>query len=446
MKEIARRKVLALAAAIAVGSAAYLVPGSVGFAAVQMAAPGGDTTVEVQPFSLGPNSSGAATATCPAGKRVVGGGVNTTGPVTAGTGDDYLVELSGPQDETALTANTEDGDVARHWYASIVNITASPQDFKVFALCSQDSDATVEVQPFSLPTGSSGAVTATCPPGKRVVGGGVNTTGPVTTGYDYAVELSGPQDETALTATTEDGDVARHWYASILNRSFSPQDFKVLALCSQDSDATVEVQPFSLGHNSSGAVTATCPPGKRVVGGGVNTTGPVTAGVDYVVELSGPQDETALTANTEDGDVARHWYASIANHTGSPQDFKVLVLCASDAAPGGGPGGGGPTPTCAGKAATIVGTPDADTLSGTPNPDVIVGLGGNDVLKGLGGKDRICGGPGKDKIGGGSGADLLNGGTGADRISGGPGGDRINGGPGKDRCFGGPGVDKVSNC
>jgi Ca2+-binding RTX toxin-like protein len=435
MEGIAGRKVLAIAAAIAIGSAAYLVPGSVAFAAIQVAAPGGDTTVEVQPLTLPSYSSGDARATCPPGKRVVGGGINTTGPVTAGTGDDYLVELSGPRDETALTANTEDGDVARHWYASIVNLTGSSQEFRVFALCSQDSDATVEVQPLSLATGSSDAATATCPPGKRVVGGGVDTAGPVTAGYDYAVELSGPQDETTLTEYTEDGDVARHWYASILNRSFSPQEFKVLALCSQDSDATVEVQPFSLGHNSSGAATATCPPGKRVVGGGVNTTGPVTAGVDYVVELSGPQDETTLTANTEDGDVARHWYASIANHTGSQQDFKVLVLCANDAA-GGGPGGG-PTPTCGGKAATIVGTPGADTLSGTPNPDVIVGLGGNDVLKGLGGKDRICGGPGKDKLLGGAGADLLNGG---------PGADRINGGPGKDRCNGGPGVDKVSNC
>lgn len=82
-----------MAVAIAAGSAAYLVPGPFGFALFRWRRREGDATVEVQSFSAAPKSSGAA-ATCPAGKRVVGGGVNTTGAVTADV--DYQVELSGP--------------------------------------------------------------------------------------------------------------------------------------------------------------------------------------------------------------------------------------------------------------------------------------------------------------------------------------------------------------
>ena len=89
------------------------------------------------------------------------------------------------------------------------------------------------------------------------------------------------------------------------------------------------------------------------------------------------------------------------------------------AGPGGGGAGGGATPTCAGKPATIVGTPRADTLRGTPRADVIVARGGNDRVRAAGGADRICGG------------------RGADRLAGGRGRDRIDGGAGRDRCLSG---------
>ena len=71
---------------------------------------------------------------------------------------------------------------------------------------------------------------------------------------------------------------------------------------------------------------------------------------------------------------------------------------------------------CAGKVATIVGTPGDDVLQGTHFPDVIVGGGGNDVLTGGLRKDRLCGGPGRDTLTGGFGRDTLRGGPGRDRL------------------------------
>jgi hypothetical protein len=91
-----------------------------------------------------------------------------------------------------------------------------------------------------------------------------------------------------------------------------------------------------------------------------------------------------------------------------------------------------PFAICAGKQASLVGTPAADTLRGSSKADIFTGLGGADKLIGLGGNDLICGGAGGDR---------LLGGKGRDRLLGGPGRDRLRGGPGRDKLIGGPGND-----
>ncbi len=121
-------------------------------------------------------------------------------------------------------------------------------------------------------------------------------------------------------------------------------------------------------------------------------------------------------------------------------------------------------PTCAGQAATIVGSDGADTLVGTPESDVIVGLGGDDSIDGLGGNDLVCaksgndairarggndiarGGGGNDQVRGGGGNDQVRGGGGNDTVRGGGGNDELKGGGGADVCFGGPGTDTKRGC
>ncbi len=46
------------------------------------------------------------------------GGGTTPAPGTVGS----QVQVSGPLDETGLTANTVDGDIARKWYANVNNL------------------------------------------------------------------------------------------------------------------------------------------------------------------------------------------------------------------------------------------------------------------------------------------------------------------------------------
>jgi Tol biopolymer transport system component len=147
-----------------------------------------------------------------------------------------------------------------------------------------------------------------------------------------------------------------------------------------------------------------------------------------------------------------------------------------------------PLPTCAGRPATLIGTPGRDVIKGSKRSDVIIALGGNDKIESFSGGDTICAGPGNDVVdagpnGGHGGDDLVLGGPGNDRLSIGPelgtlkgeggndvligskGGDNLyggagndvlrggpnpvynsdflSGGPGNDKLFGGPGPDSL---
>ena len=99
------------------------------------------------------------------------------------------------------------------------------------------------------------------------------------------------------------------------------------------------------------------------------------------------------------------------------------------------------TTTCAGRAATSVGSGGADRLAGTRGSDVLAGGAGNDLARGGGGNDLICAGPGNDRVAGGQGNDRLLGGGGQDRLDGGARNDQLNGGGGRDLLNGGGGSD-----
>jgi Tol biopolymer transport system component len=112
-------------------------------------------------------------------------------------------------------------------------------------------------------------------------------------------------------------------------------------------------------------------------------------------------------------------------------------------------------PRCAGRIATIIGTPRSDTLRGTKSKDVILALGGDDRVRSFTRADVICGGAGRDRIdagdnGEGGGSDLVLAGPGADKVILGPelgrafgegGNDVLLGSKGGDGLYGGPGND-----
>jgi hypothetical protein len=437
-----RRMLLAAAAAAAlawaVGTAVPAAPTAARASAAGVAAtPGSDARVVVVPFTVGDGQVGTGIATCPEGTRVVGGGAGQLAPLPRHDPGSLLE--SGPVDASRSPATTETGDVARAWLAA-----GTPGEWRVFAICSASSDATIQATTFSRsPTEPFGSGSATCPAGTRVVGGGVDRITPLAGGDQDLlgpnVITSEPLDQSGLTLGTESGTVARSWAASVQNPEV---DYRVVALCSAGSDATVQSQRFPVeicvGCGKSAVVS--CPAGKRVLGGGVGVIGAKNFGRLF---QSGPVDETGDVKNTLTGDVSRSWSAFVNQFTGGlgqNVEYRVSAICAADAtatAPQA------PVPRCAGLKATIVGTAGPDTLQGTAGADVIAGLGGNDTITGLGGNDTVCGGSGNDSIAGGAGNDKLYGELGNDRLSGGPGNDILLGGPGVDSIAGGPGRNTV---
>jgi hypothetical protein len=401
------------------------------------AAPGSDTTVEAAEFSVLNRAAGSAAATCPAGSRVVGGGVDTTGPTPVGAAlpIPYQVLASGPRDESGEPTSLSDGDIARQWYAYVWNGENGEQRFKVFALCSRTSDATIEATSVTVAAGASAQVTAPCPGSSRVVGGGVDASSPPRPdGAPHWAQLSGPRDTDNIPANLDDGDIASRWHANMRTAAEAgTQNFKVYALCSSALQATAQVAELPLGARAAGTASAACPAGSRVTGGGVDASGPSPdAAAPLLVLLSSPLDETGLPGDTADGDVARQWRGYVRNSTAAERVFEVIALCAREEAGGGG---GGATRRCAGKRATIVGTSGRDVLRGTRRRDVIAALGGNDRVVAGAGNDIVCGGSGNDRV---------SGGRGNDRLIGQGGRDVLTGQRGRDKCEGGSGRDKAS--
>ena len=312
------------------------------FPAIGNAAGEGDATIQIDAFTVLAGQSGDGQAFCPSGTRVVGGGVTSTGAATASR-----VHVSGPLDETGLTANLNDGDVGRSWYANVVNNAAVQNTYVSTAICSAGSNATIRTDPFTVQPPQAGDGQAFCPSGTRVVGGGVTSTGAATASY---VQVSGPLDETGLTGNLNDGDVGRSWYANGFNAGAGQNTYVSTAICSAGSDATIRTDSFTVLAGQSGDGQAFCPSGTRVVGGGVTSTG---AARGYVA-VSGPLDETGLTANLTNGDLGRSWYASVVNNAAVQNTYVSTALCA-------------PSSTGPGSDGSDTDPPETEITKGAPN-------------------------------------------------------------------------------
>jgi hypothetical protein len=294
------------------------------FPAYAFAGPSSDAVVMATPFAAKRGLTGAY-AQCPAGQRVVGGGVLHTASqqVYLGASGPLDSTISPPINPTTAAQSTVNGDVATQWYAGVSNPVSDPAAVKTFALCSASSDATVRVASFSIAGRSTGVITVKCPTGQRALGGGViQYSWP-----DNRILASGPLDSSGQLSNTTDGDIATKWYSAVHNWPNHTVQFKAFAICSADSQATIQATPFSVAGNATGGARVRCPDGQRVVGGGIVQGGPAKF---IGLRDSGPLDDTGLAANTDDGDLGRRWYATVENRNPHKVNFKVLAVCELD--------------------------------------------------------------------------------------------------------------------
>jgi hypothetical protein len=303
---------------LAVAGVLGLVP------AAASAGPANDAEVWASEFTV-PNGGGnGATSLCDDGQRVTGGGAGFDGSSTSAR-----TEQTAPLDESP--ALTETGDAPTTWRAFASANDGVAWNWKVFAICSSSTDATVQATTFDVAQNFSGHAAAQCPSGQRALGGGVNTTTGGEAKFNYSILASGPTNRSGTFAKTGTGDIARSWVATIGNYSLGDQMFRVYALCSSDSHARVVAEAYSVKPGKIGKAGANCPASSRITGGGLGrdqVPGPMSVPFDLLT--TAPLDETNTIAGTDDHDVARKWRTSVYNNSSHRKSFKTFAICEPD--------------------------------------------------------------------------------------------------------------------
>jgi len=233
-----------------------------------------------------------ANATCPPGKKVIGGGAEIIG----GAGRVGLTSLGSNVDNTTYSASAQEIGFAG---------TTANWLVRAYAICANASAVPDLVQIEGPPSASDSRefkqAFADCPTGKKLVGLGA-TVLPVNNGavalFQVVPRFSSLRGVT-VGAAEVDGGTTKSW------------GVRAEALCVNQSSA-IDVELISKIDSSGSAASVSrnlsCPPGKKVIGGGVSVldapTGRVVANriqprVDLLSSISIGASETALgtTAN-----------------------------------------------------------------------------------------------------------------------------------------------------
>jgi hypothetical protein len=277
-----------------------------------------------------------AAVACPAGERAIGGGALTDSGDAA-----QSIAADGPLDETGMTANTGDGDVPRYWYTAVANSFGAPESYTLYAVCSASSDATLAAKAVTVPgfvdnpgggaggtPGRSGNL-AQCPAGARAIGGGFGSPEEPSR-YRRAIFDQPLEAGANLTGTTT-GSVAAGWY--FYGENYASEEtahFKVFAVCSPTSRATVAASSFAASSTAQSA--AVCPGNARATGGGFGAT----TNTAYAGWISTAPATDAGAPVTSAGGVPRGWFGRV-NATDVPATYRVYSLCEPGPAPAGQP-------------------------------------------------------------------------------------------------------------
>ena len=255
---------------------------------------------EVVTQSTGSDSSSlkSMTAECPAGKMVIGGGARIFGSISG----------------TALTASGPDGppDQPTKWFATALEVAPNSDNWglRVDVFCATVPDYEVVTQLTGSDSSSVKSMTAECPPGKMVIGGGARIFG----------SISG----TSLTASGPEGPPSEpnEWFATALEVAPNSQDWglRIDVFCANVSDYEVVTQSTGSDSDSVKSMTAACPAGKMVIGGGARIFGSISG--------------TALTTSGPEGPPSEpnEWFATALEVAPNSQDWglRIDVFCASE--------------------------------------------------------------------------------------------------------------------
>ncbi|HET9518560.1 MAG TPA: hypothetical protein VFO77_12630 [Actinoplanes sp.] len=238
------------------------------------------------------NDFRSVTATCPAGKNLIGTGYQINGATGEAVVDNLLPNGSATTAPTAVTVAAYEADsFAGNWSVT------------VYATCADPIAGLVRVSASSASNSNDfRSATATCPTGKTMVGTGYQING--ATGEATVDELrpngSTTSAPTSVTVGVYEGDsFAGNWSVS------------AFAICADPLSGLVRVSTTGASNsNDFHSATATCPAGKRLTGTGFGTLGATGDAVADDLRPNGGTTSapTAVTVGSYEGDaIAGNW-------------------------------------------------------------------------------------------------------------------------------------------
>jgi hypothetical protein len=241
-----------------------------------------------------------ASAACPVGTRVTGGGATMSGPQTSSLSG-LMESMPG---EVGVPGGFRDG-----WFANAVNRGDTAQKVRATAICLRPGEAQlVDVTgPGTIAIDqTAGDVEAVCAPGLMLIGGGASLEGPA---IGYAGLMS--------SAPRDDLPVPAGWAMSARRPlNGSDRDIFAAAMCLPAGLRTVRY-PERFAPMEPGEVRTLqvrCRRAFHVSAGGV--TG------QFLIRTSMPFDGRDKGKAPDDG-----WRARVRNRTSAPQLLEVNAIC-----------------------------------------------------------------------------------------------------------------------
>jgi hypothetical protein len=238
--------------------------------------------------SLPPDSQGSATATCPAGDVVVGGGA-----YQGGQGLGSYLNSSYPDSE------------GTGWVVYFDNANSETNSGTAVAICAAASSlADYSIQYGALvnvPAGGEGQGLVTCPSGTVSLGGGADMQTAGTQTYD-AINASAPYGTTG-------------WRAYMGSSGSQSTEGLAAAVCATEPAGWAQVASAYVSNPAGHATTVTvrCPSGTKVLGGGpFNSSAAPTVTVGLTTSLSS----------------LKGWHSAEDNGSSSGESVDEWAVCA----------------------------------------------------------------------------------------------------------------------
>jgi hypothetical protein len=202
----------------------------------------------VSPSTPVDSSNKGITATCPAGKRLVGTGAD----VTPGSGHVLIDDIRPSADLQGLTVNAVEDETgsAANWYVHTL------------AICAYAPPGLVRVSATSATNSSNKSLPVNCPSGKRLL--------------SIGAEINSPNGQVLLEDLTPIAGLASATVKAIEDQNGNPASWSLTsyAICANPIAGLVRVSRTTPSDSSSPKlVDAPCPAGKQAVGtgGDINT-------------------------------------------------------------------------------------------------------------------------------------------------------------------------------